>query len=508
MTLHIPDKVNLYDEMKKRAKLEPKKVIVEDLTNSLTYKHFLLNVNVLSQKIKERTRYEKRLGLLLPNVVGEVVVLFSLFKNEQDPCILNFTMDAEAIADCVETASLKTIITSKEFIKTADLFDIVEELEKKVKFLYLEELTEIITISHKLKSFVDSLIPSFKKRKQGNIIVFTSGTESKPKGVVLSHKNIYANIQQALEVIKTTEEDRIFNPLPLFHTFGLTVGALLPFIANIKTFLYPSPLHYKEIPKRIKKDKSTILIATNTFLDNYSKFATKEQLHTLRYVIAGAEKLKEDVKRKYLDEFGITLLEGYGATETSPIIALNTPENHKEQSVGKLLPLMDYKIDKIEGIEDGGNLLLKGPNVMEGYLINGKGFIPLKGWYNTGDIVRIDEEGYVFIQSRLKRFAKIAGEMVSLNKIEDLAFDCFGESAFYAVSIPDKRKGEKIILYTIMKDASEKEFKKFIKHKKISSLYIPYKIEYIDEVPLLQSGKTNYRLLEEQAKSIKKGLFS
>lgn len=501
MTLQIPDQVNLFDEMVKQAKLHPKKVIIEDVNSSLTYNRFLIAVNIMSKKIHEAVKNEERVGLFLPNVAAHVIVLFSLFKNEQQPCILNFTMGTQNIIDCIETASLKTVITSRAFVKAADLGYTVEEMEKQVKIVYLEDLRDGISTFHKLSGLIESRVSRFKKRDSSQVVLFTSGTESKPKGVILTHRNIYADIQQVFAHIEIWDTDRIFNPLPLFHSFGMTVGAILPLVTNVKVFLYPSPLHYKEIPKAIEKDQSTLFVATNTFFENYAKFATKEQFQTLRIVVAGGEKLQKDVIELYQNKFGITLLQGYGTTETSPIIALNTPEQHKEGTVGKLIPLMEAKIAKVEGVQEGGNLLLKGPNVMKGYLIHGKGFVPCGEWYNTGDIAEIDEEGFIRIIGRLKRFAKIAGEMISLNKVEELALECFGESVFYAVSIPDTRKGEQIVMFTTKPKISSREFKKFIKSKKMSLLYMPSDIKYVEEVPLLGSGKPNYWALENLAKN-------
>ncbi|GGL60557.1 hypothetical protein GCM10007968_25700 [Sporolactobacillus putidus] len=499
--MQIPDQVNLFDEMVKQAKLHPKKVIIEDVNSSLTYNRFLIAVNIMSKKIHEAVKNEERVGLFLPNVAAHVIVLFSLFKNEQQPCILNFTMGTQNIIDCIETASLKTVITSRVFVKAADLGYTVEEMEKQVKIVYLEDLRDGISTFHKLSGLIESRVSRFKKRDSSQVVLFTSGTESKPKGVILTHRNIYADIQQVFAHIEIWDTDRIFNPLPLFHSFGMTVGAILPLVTNVKVFLYPSPLHYKEVPKAIEKDKSTLFVATNTFFENYAKFATKEQFQTLRIVVAGGEKLQKDVMELYQNKFGITLLQGYGTTETSPIIALNTPEQHKEGTVGKLIPLMEAKIAKVEGVQEGGNLLLKGPNVMKGYLIHGKGFVPCGEWYNTGDIAEIDEEGFIRIIGRLKRFAKIAGEMISLNKVEELALECFGESVFYAVSIPDTRKGEQIVMFTTKPKISSREFKKFIKSKKMSLLYMPSDIKYVEEVPLLGSGKPNYWALENLAKN-------
>ncbi|TGA98331.1 bifunctional acyl-ACP--phospholipid O-acyltransferase/long-chain-fatty-acid--ACP ligase [Sporolactobacillus shoreae] len=501
MVLQLPDDVNLFDEMVKQAKAHPKKVIIEDVNSSLTYNRFLIAVNIMSKKIHEVVKNEERVGLFLPNVVAHVIVLFSLFKNEQQPCILNFSMGTQNIIDCIETASLKTVITSREFVKVADLGYTVEEMEKQVKVIYLEDLRDGISTLHKLSGLIESRVSRFKKRDSSQVVLFTSGTESKPKGVILTHRNIYADIKQVFAHIEIWDTDRIFNPLPLFHSFGMTVGAILPLVTNTKVFLYPSPLHYKEIPKAIEKDKSTLFVATNTFFENYAKFATKEQFQTLRIVVAGGEKLQKDVLEVYHDKFGINILQGYGATETSPIISLNTHEHHKEGTVGRLIPLMEAKIAKVEGVQEGGNLLLKGPNVMKGYLIHGKGFVPCGEWYNTGDIAEIDKDGYIRIIGRLKRFAKIAGEMISLNKVEELALECYGESAFFAVAIPDTRKGEQIVMFTTKPKISARDFKKFIKNKKMSLLYMPSDIKYVEEVPLLGSGKPNYWALENLAKN-------
>ncbi|SFG17475.1 acyl-[acyl-carrier-protein]-phospholipid O-acyltransferase / long-chain-fatty-acid--[acyl-carrier-protein] ligase [Sporolactobacillus nakayamae] len=501
MTLQIPEDVNLYDELVKQAKAHPKKVVIEDTSSSYTYSKFLIAVTIMSKKLEQTIGNDKRVGLYLPNVVGQVIVLFGLFKNEQTPCLLNFTMGTTNIIDCIETASLGTVITSREFVKKADLGFVVEEMEKQVKVIYLEDLARGITTFNKITGLIETRTSRLKKKAPGEVILFTSGTESKPKGVVLTHRNIYANIMQVFAHIEIQENDRIFNPLPLFHSFGMTVGSILPFVTGTKTYLFPSPLAFREIPKAIHKDKSTIFVATNTFFENYAKFATKEQFQTLRIVVAGAEKLQNDVRKTYHDKFGITILDGYGATETSPIISLNTHQFYKVGTVGKLIPLMEAKIAKVEGVQEGGNLMLKGPNVMKGYLIHGQGFVPSGEWYNTGDIAEIDEDGFIHIIGRLKRFAKIAGEMISLNKVEELALECFGESKFYAVCIPDKRKGEQIVMFTTKSKVSSRDLKKFIKSKKMSMLYMPASIEIVDEIPLLGSGKPNYWKLEKLAKN-------
>ncbi|MFT8872624.1 MAG: AMP-binding protein [Sporolactobacillus sp.] len=502
MSLQIPEEINLYDEMVKEAKLHPKKIVVEDPTAAYTYRKFLIAANIMSKKLKETVKNEERIGIYLPNIVAHSIVLFALFKNEQQPCILNFTMGVQNIVDCMETASLGTVISSRQFIKQADLGYVLEEMEKHVKIIYLEDLAGSISGKDKIAGLLEATVSRLKKHKMSNIILFTSGTESKPKGVVLTHRNVYANIKQMYAHIELKEDDRIFNPLPLFHSFGMTVGAILPLILNIKVYLYPSPLRYRDIPEAIHKDKSTLFVATNTFFENYAKYATREQFQTLRIVVAGAEKLQKDVRETYKKKFDITILEGYGATEASPVIALNTDKYYKEGTVGRMLPLIEAKTAKVEGVSEGGNLLLKGPNIMKGYLIHGQGFIPCGEWYNTGDIAVIDSDGFVRLIARLKRFAKIAGEMISLNKVEELAADCFGVSAFYAVSIPDTHKGEKIVMFTTQADLPKRELKKFIRTQKLSALYNPVDIVYLPEVPLLGSGKPNYWQLENSAKEL------
>lgn len=500
---NLKKKVNLFNELLEVSRLyDSQTPIVKDTTNELTYKRLLLTVHVLSARLEERLK-DKTVGVLLPSAVGHVVTLFSLFKIGKTPAILNFTMGQQTLIDCCETAGIQTIITSREFIDKGGFHELVTFIEKHgYTILYLEDVKETINSMDKIVGLKNHASSQRSTSADNEVILFTSGSENKPKGVILTHDHIYANIQQAMSVMDLDHRDRMLNPLPMFHSFGLTIGTFLPILSGISLVIYPSPIQYKVIPELVYQEDITLLLSTPTFLNGYGKNADPYDLHTLRYAIAGAENVKEETKELFYEKFGIRILEGYGATEASPLVALNTPIYTKAGSVGKLIPGLQFKVEKVEGIENGGSLLIKGPNVMKGYLIHGKGFVPHEEWYNTGDVVEIDELDYVTIKSRLKRFAKVGGEMVSLNLVEKIAMESYDEISFAAVSVPDKRKGEKIILFTSLEDVNIKDLKKYIKTEKYSPLLTPTEIVKIDEIPLLGSGKTDYVSLENRAANL------
>lgn len=499
------ENVNLFNELLETAKTSgDKSIILEDTTTSMTYKDLLLSIYVFQHKLKSLLPKERTIGVFLPTVVGNVLTLFSLFKLGKVPALLNFSMGPKTLLECVETSKVRTIITSRAFIKSGELEESLAHLEANCSIIYLEDVKESISANDKLKGLSEYALMKKADMGTNEIILFTSGSENKPKGVILTHENIFSNIQQALSMTSITNKDRMFNCMPMFHSFGLTVGSFLPLLTGMYVFLYPSPLHHKMIPELIYQKEATILFGTSTFFAMYGKNADPYDLHTLRLGIVGSEKLKEDVYNLWFHKFGIRIYEGYGVTEASPILSLNTPNAYRNGSVGKLLPGIEYRVEPIEGIKKGGNLFVKGPNIMKGYLIHSKGFVPLHQWHDTGDIVEIDEDGYVFIVSRLKRFAKLGGEMVSLNLVEDLAAQCFSTTSLATVSIADKRKGEKIILFSTVENNALREFKKFIKGNKHSSLLIPKEIHFIEQIPLLGTGKTDYVSLQKLAEDLEK----
>jgi len=330
------------------------------------------------------------------------------------------------------------------------------------------------------------------------VVLFTSGSEGAPKGVVLSHANVLANHQQVKARIDFNPTDVVLNYLPMFHSFGFTVGTLLPVLNGMTSFFYPSPLHYAVIPEMAYEIDATIMFGTNTFLAAYAKKAHPYDFHKMRYVVAGAEKLQDSTRATWQDKFGIRILEGYGATETAPVTSVNTPMDYKAGSVGRFMPDMLYKLEPVPGIENAGKLHVAGPNIMKGYLLpDNPGVMvppnsPLygEGWYDTGDIVHVDEDGFIFIQGRSKRFAKISGEMISLTAVEQLAILAWPEALHAVVSLPDPKKGEQLVLLTTHKGATAKLLADA--SAGVAAINLPKKVFVLDKLPALATGKVDY----------------
>lgn len=499
LNCRLKEKVNFYNELLEAARIHgSKQLIVQDLTQSLTYRHLLLGSTLLSLKLPKHLTGQTTAGILLPNSNGHVITLFALFRTAIQPAILNFTQGSKTILECCATAGIQTVVTSKFFVQKANLEELISGLKAaSIQVIYLEDVKKEITGRNKLKSILTYKIKVHSTSHE--IILFTSGSESKPKGVILRHENIFANIQQVTCAVDITSKDKIFNALPMFHSFGLTAGTFLPILSGVQTYLYPTPLHYKAIPELCYDTNTTILFGTSTFLAGYARFAHPYDFYSIRYVFAGAEKLKDEVRQLWMDKFGIRIFEGYGTTETSPILALNTPLAYKQGTVGKALPGIQTRVEPVAGIERGGRLLVQGPNVMKGYLIYGKGLNLADDWYDTGDVVEQDEQGYLTIQARLKRFAKVGGEMVSLQQIEELAAKCFNHTELAAISMTDPRKGERIVLYSTKETDHLEMLRTNLSKQGYSPLMCPLRINYLEKIPLLGSGKTDYVALKQLA---------
>jgi len=489
--------VNLFNKVIESAQLNGMKFpICEDLSQEIHYRKLLLGSYLLGHKIKNLVSTEDRVGILLPNSIGHVVTLLSFFYIGKSPAILNFSQGTQTIAECCETAQIKTILTSRLFVEKGKLEELIDFLSTQYRVIYLEDIKDQINFSEKLYGLILCAVKKKSQATENELILFTSGSESKPKGVVLTHENLFHNIQQVRSVIDFTSKDKILNVLPMFHSFGLTAGTLLPVLCGVPVYLYPTPLHYKVIPEIVYDRSATVLFGTSTFLGSYGKFAHPYDFQSLRYVFAGAEKLRSEVRDLWLHKFGLRIMEGYGATETSPILSLNTPLQYRQGTVGRFLPGISYKVEKVEGVTMGGKLLVQGPNIMKGYLLYKQGFTPAESWYDTGDVVDLDSEGFLSIKSRVKRFAKIGGEMISLNQVEEIASQCFQSTHFAAINLPDQRKGEKIILFTTDTEATLPQLREWLDENGYSPLLLPRKMELIDKIPLLGSGKTDYVTLK------------
>lgn len=488
------------------GRARPGHFALEDINQRLTYRRLLLGASLLARNWGTTLVPElSRVGVLLPNVNATPVVLLSLWAAGKVPAVLNYSTGPAIMLACVQLAGLKQVITSRAFLEKARL-NLEPLLAAGVEIVYLEDERKKISGLEKLAGAL-GLRPlpqsPFGDPAATAVVLFTSGSEGVPKGVELTHTNLLANIRQMLAVCDLQDDDRVFNALPIFHSFGLTVGTLLALVRGMAVYLYPSPLHYRVVPTAFYGKDCTVMLGTNTFLNGYARKAHPLDFRSLRYMFAAAEKLQEATSLVWARRFGVRALEGYGATECSPCVSVNTPLMPKHGSAGRLVPGMEYKFEPVPGVAEGGRLFVRGPNVMKGYLnadANAK-FVEHRGWYDTGDIVSMDEEGFIHIQGRMKRFAKISGEMVSLTAVEDAlagAFPQYGLRCQTAViSRPDEHKGEMLIAVCNDSRLTLDEVRAAIKAKGLPNLCVPREVKFVREIPKLGTGKTNHRELEK-----------
>ncbi len=500
--------------LESRNRFGKKQIILEDLKReTLDFKGLILRCLVLSQLIKKRTKAAEHVGVLLPNVNAMAITFFALQFIGRIPAMLNYTSGALTIKRCCKTADIHTVLTSRQFIEKANLETVINELARDVDIVYLEDFKGEVGLFTKLSALYKSRNPKRHYLKQqinsnpqaAAVILFTSGSEGQPKGVVLSHQNLLSNFAQVRCHINFKTTDIVFCCLPLFHSFGLNAGLLMPVFGGGKVFLYPSPLHYRIVPELIYELQATIFYATNTFYKGYARYAHAYDFDSIDFMVAGAEKLHEDTMHTYMHRFGHRIYQGYGVTETSPVISVNNKIQNKSGTVGRIVPDMDYYLEPVEGIDNGGKLVVRGPNVMLGYLLHDKPGVVQPpstsrgaGWYDTGDIADVDREGYITILGRAKRFAKVGGEMVSLSSVEELATLAWPNIPHAAVAVPDERKGERIILVTENQQAERKHLLEQAHKHHIGEMNIPREILLVDKIPVLGTGKIDYITLTRQ----------
>lgn len=476
------------------------RIVVEDpLGTSLSYRKLLLGAKLLGASLAAQTQRGEKVGVLLPNAAGIAVVLMGLSRHGRVPVMLNYTAGAANLVSACRAAEVKLIVSSRAFIEKAKLEAEVAELSTHVRVLMSEDIRASLTTRDKIAAMLPEALtggaPKPAHPDEPAFILFTSGSEGSPKGVVLSHRNILTNVAQVAARIDFSPADIMFNVLPVFHSFGLTGGLVLPMVSGLKCFLYPSPLHYRIIPEMVYATNATAIVGTDTFLMGYARTANPYDFRSLRFVVAGAEPVKTETRRMWMEKFGHRILEGYGVTECSPVLAVNTPMFNKAGTVGRLLPGIEHVLESVPGIEEGGRLNVKGPNVMLGYLrAEAPGVLepPEAGWYDTGDIVAIDEEGFVAIRGRAKRFAKIAGEMISLAAIDAMVAALRPDAEHVAVAIPDARRGERIVLMTTDAGLTRAALQAHGRELGVTELMIPAEIQLMDSLPLLGSGKVDF----------------
>ena len=488
--------------------------VLEDTARQPTkFMALFLKSFVLGRLIRKAAPKDNIMGVMIPTSSACAFVVMGLHAMGRVPAMINFTSGTKAVVATCKTVGIETVITAHKVVSLAKLEPVVEELEKAgVKILYLEDVKPLLSTWDKVMGVWGAVAPKHMYRKikakmnvtpdDPAVVLFTSGSEGMPKAVFLTHKNILSNGLQVFSRFDVYKQDVLLNCLPMFHSFGLTVGMFLPLLYGLKTFLYPTPLHYRIIPEIAASCRATIFFSTDTFLSGYARCANPYDFNTLRVVAGGAEKIKEETRKVWQEKFGVRLFEGYGATECSPIISVNTFLHQKNGSVGRLVPGIEYKLVPVEGIKEGGELWLKGPNVMKGYMRHNEPLKldpPKEGWYDTGDIVEVDEDGFIFIKGRCKRFAKIGGEMVSLLAVEQVIAKEFPDVISGAVNIPDDKKGEQIVLITTGKEITKERLIELFKRVGMTELGLPSRIITTDEPPLLGTGKFDYVTAKEMA---------
>ncbi len=477
-----------------------KVAIVDGDGTEVTYKTVLRGSFALGSALKRRLDRNETVGIMLPTGAGAIVGFCAVLAAGRLPAMLNFSAGPANIKAAMKAAKITKIITAHKFIDLGELHPLVAELSDTAEFIYLEDVRESLKLGDKLAGALGPILPQLFHKKQHHtkpgVVLFTSGTEGEPKGVVLSHHNIVANVEQVRSLIGLSpKHDSVFNPLPVFHCFGLTVGAILPLIAGVRAVFHPSPLQPREIATRIAETKSTILLATDTFISQYARVAKEGDMDSIRLAVCGAERVKDETRQFVRRKFNIEILEGYGATEAAPVVSANSIELNKPGTVGRLLSDMECALDPVEGIDEGGRLRIRGPNIMMGYMrSSAPGVIepPENGWHDTGDIVVIDEDDCIRIMGRVKRFAKIGGEMVSLTVVENCASAVWPDDMHAAAAIPDPRKGEQIVLISTASEANRAELLAWAQSHGVSELSVPRKVFHVDEVPVLGTGKVDY----------------
>ncbi|MFQ5543656.1 MAG: acyl-[ACP]--phospholipid O-acyltransferase [Nitrospiria bacterium] len=504
------------------AKAAWKRTCLSDSTGkTLTYGNALIGALILSRKIRQQCRKEEMVGIMLPASVGGALANIATLLAGKVPVYLNFTAGKGVIDSVVQQCGIKTILTSKIFVKKA-------KLDRWEEMIYLEDLSRKIVpmekAGHALLAFMlpTALIQRFycPERSEPDClatIIFSSGSTGEPKGVMLSHHNVLSNVESLAQLFWVTRKDTMMGVLPFFHAFGFTGTLWFPLIARFGAVFHPNPMDAKGIGDLILKNRATILISTPTFYKAYLRRCSKEAFASLRYAVVGAEKLREEIAEAFREKYDLDLLEGYGCTELSPVICVNVydvrqgPEFQKGMvsgTVGHPVPgvsvkVVDSESGVLKAVGEEGLLLVKGPNLMMGYLKQPEktAAVIQDGWYNTGDIACINEDGFVRITDRLSRFSKIGGEMVPHIKIEEEINQILGDQTCVVTAVPDSAKGERLVVLYTDKAKSPTELWKRLSETDLPKLWIPKKEHFygIEEIPILGTGKTDLRQVKAVA---------
>jgi len=483
-----------------RSRFGPNRAaLVDGDERVLSYEDIVRAALALGHALKRGTKSGESVGIMLPTGAASIIAFFAVSAYGRVPAMLNFTSGAAGVRSAIKTAKIKRVVTAHRFVELGKFESLIAEVGEDCELVYLEDVRENLSLLDKAFAAVGTIVPGLVTANavgaKPAVILFTSGTEGEPKGVALSHVNLLSNVEQVRAHIALYETDILFNPLPTFHCFGLTVGSLMPLLLGIKVICHPTPLQPREIVRRIRETKATILLSTDTFISQYARAGEPGDLDSLRLAVCGAERLRDETRALLRRKYSIELLEGYGVTEAAPVISANQLGANRSGTVGRLMRHIEARLDPVEGIANAGQLFVKGPNVMLGYIKPerpGEIQPPEGGWHDTGDVVSIDADGYIAIKGRLKRFAKIGGETVSLAVVESIASALWPDYFHASVALPDGRKGEQIVLVTTKPDADRHELVGWAHNHGVSELAVPRRIIHVEDVPVPGTGKTDY----------------
>lgn len=480
-----------------------RKLIEDQSEEPRSYGYLLKASLAISRWARRHTAVKENVGVLLPNVIPSVCTVLGLSAAGRVPAIFNYTSGALGVRSAAIAAGVQTVITSRRFVELGKLQALLEALQG-CTILYMEDIRAEFGLRDKLWLLGFALwFPRLASAKQSSldpaVVLFTSGSEDRPKGVALSHHAVVTNVAQMKAVFDFSSEDKILNPLPIYHAYSFTAGLMLPLITGTRLFLYISPLRYRAIPEVAYRRDCTIIFGTSTFLSYYARHASPVDFRRIRYVISGGEKLAPEVARLWMEKFGLRILEGYGSTEAAPVISLATPANFRRGAVGRFLPGIDFQLEPVDGIDRGGILHIRGPNLMLGYYrYSNPGVIEPprssvgEGWYNTGDVVEVDAERVVSIRGRVKRFAKIAGEMVSLDVIEQVARKASPDHHHAAILWEQDFGGETTVVFTTDPQLNRGQLADAAAALGTHDLSVARRIVLLPEIPVLGNGKTDY----------------
>lgn len=476
--------------------------LIDSDDRKLSYDDMVRAAFALGSALKRGTDRGENVGIMLPTSAASLISFFAVSAFGRTPTMMNFTSGAAGMLSAMKTAVVRRVITARKFIELAKLETLAAELSKKVHLVYLEDVRAKLGLRDKVAAgigqFMPKLVASSPHHDKPAVVLFTSGTEGEPKGVALSHGNLNTNILQVCRHEAFYPHDVWFNSMPTFHCYGL-VGALLGLFTGTKMVLHPTPLRPHEIVKRVKETCATIFFSTDTFMSQYARVAEPGEFKYVRMAVCGAEKVRDETRRLLSKKHGLEVVEGYGLTECSPIVSAQQPGDLYPGTIGRLIPGMQARLEPVEGIPGAGRLFVKGPNVMLGYIKPEKpGVIqpPEDGWHDTGDVVSVDDAGIMTVRGRLKRFANVGGETVSLGVVENSASSLWPDYQHAAVAVAGERKGEQIILLTTNPEAKRADLLTWAQGHGISELAVPRRIVHAGEIPVLGTGKPDYRKVE------------